>query len=990
MYRFRRDIFNLRFWLATLLAFAGSGSVRAQHKSYTIPAVSDQQTNPICLVATEGGPESFLKATLRNVPEGYLLTNGIYTGWCVDYDTLIASETVYKPIIYSSLSPLPQRLQSTNWSRINYILNHKLGNGIDVQNALWHFIGGPVPIDDPVYYPPSAAAQQMIEEADAHGAGFEPSVGNVTAIILDLGPEIQTTIIEARPKPICLVAVDGNPECFLKATLSEVPANALITNGTYCGWCVDYDVLIAEGVLYKPLFFSSQEPLPQRLQSEHWDMINYILNHKQGTAVDVQNALWHFIGGPVPPGDPVYYPASAIASNLIAEAMAHGEGFTPGPGQIIAVILDLGSSIQTTIVEVLLPISIPSEDRSSERPASVGDFVWEDLNHNGVQDALEPGIAGVVVQLLQNDQIVATTSTGGSGEYLFTGVPPGNYALRFIAPGGYYFTSLHQGLNSGQDSDANNLGVTSAFMLTSGQSDLTHDAGLFRLGAIGDLVWRDSNNDGVHNDNESGAANVPVQLMDCGSNVLATTTTDANGSYLFINVAPGDYRIAFSAPAGSYFTSLHQGDSIENDSDAEPASGLTDCLRIVSGQTNRTVDAGLSQWGEVSDFVFHDLNGNGAPDPGEPGISGMAVQLSSPLNSVISTALSSGDGSVTFRNLKPGNYKMVCLAPNGFKFNLRHRLNGGSINPGNGDTNAFSLLAGERKVMANESLIKLCAIGGRVWNDANANGVQTPNEPGISNITVRLLDCDDTILGLTNTSANGSYLFVNLLPGGYRIAVMPGTGFTFTSADVGNDSQDSDIVQATGMTACIALNSGVTNRTVDAGLKRKLRLTTYTAPDWAAFSKSNANENMLKYFLTFAGRGGLVIGGKNRISFNSAKAIEGFLLSNSAPGILKHSYLNPLDTEAGNLAVQTVVLKLNVDFSNAGYLPRGLATAKIAPGNKLAFYSVSQVLTLANRVVGGQLNLLPKACSVSDLEQIIEQINSNFDKGTRDAGFCTP
>ena len=43
----------------------------------------------------------------------------------------------------------------------------------------------------------------------------------------------------------------------------------------------------------------------------------------------------------------------------------------------------------------------PTVDAGLYQPASIGDFVWNDLNANGVQDSGEPGIANVPVQLWQ-------------------------------------------------------------------------------------------------------------------------------------------------------------------------------------------------------------------------------------------------------------------------------------------------------------------------------------------------------------------------------------------------------------------------------------------------------------------------------------------------------------------------------------------------------------------------------------------------------------
>ena len=72
-------------------------------------------------------------------------------------------------------------------------------------------------------------------------------------------------------------------------------------------------------------------------------------------------------------------------------------------------------------------------------PASIGDFVWQDLDGDGVQDAGENGIAGVTVVLYRDvdgtgeidpgDPIVATVTTDASGNYVFEGLAAGNYIV---------------------------------------------------------------------------------------------------------------------------------------------------------------------------------------------------------------------------------------------------------------------------------------------------------------------------------------------------------------------------------------------------------------------------------------------------------------------------------------------------------------------------------------------------------------------------------
>ena len=58
----------------------------------------------------------------------------------------------------------------------------------------------------------------------------------------------------------------------------------------------------------------------------------------------------------------------------------------------------------------------------TERGVTVGDRVWEDLNHNGQQDPGEPGIAGATVSL-QTVTGTLTTVTDANGIYTFTNLP---------------------------------------------------------------------------------------------------------------------------------------------------------------------------------------------------------------------------------------------------------------------------------------------------------------------------------------------------------------------------------------------------------------------------------------------------------------------------------------------------------------------------------------------------------------------------------------
>jgi hypothetical protein len=92
-------------------------------------------------------------------------------------------------------------------------------------------------------------------------------------------------------------------------------------------------------------------------------------------------------------------------------------------------------------------------------PGKLGNFVWYDLNCNGIQESGEPGIDGVIVTLYTAAGVqVGTTATSGGGYYLFTNLTPGDYYVVFdksTLPAGFSFTAQNVGTNDTLDSDAN-------------------------------------------------------------------------------------------------------------------------------------------------------------------------------------------------------------------------------------------------------------------------------------------------------------------------------------------------------------------------------------------------------------------------------------------------------------------------------------------------------------------------------------------------------
>jgi hypothetical protein len=114
-------------------------------------------------------------------------------------------------------------------------------------------------------------------------------------------------------------------------------------------------------------------------------------------------------------------------------------------------------------------------------PVQVGNFVWNDLNANGIQDAGEPGIPGVTLTITGTTSsgipISQTTTTDANGLYQFV-EPPGTYCVTVTPPAGYVASATGQGTPA---TDSNmNPGCTTPSFLPGGSSDQTIDFGFYQ------------------------------------------------------------------------------------------------------------------------------------------------------------------------------------------------------------------------------------------------------------------------------------------------------------------------------------------------------------------------------------------------------------------------------------------------------------------------------------------------------------------------------
>ncbi|HWR27285.1 MAG TPA: SdrD B-like domain-containing protein, partial [Candidatus Thermoplasmatota archaeon] len=261
---------------------------------------------------------------------------------------------------------------------------------------------------------------------------------------------------------VTMNAVYGDNSYF-DMTLSDIPLGYDVINGTYHGWCVQETIKMTQHVNHTVLLYSCYDPsLPLEYHNSHWDKINYLLNHKQGNANSIQQAIWYYTNNKDCSADP-------DASAMISDAERHGAGFTPNIGELLAVPIQGVPAIQLTFLETTIPA-----------PSTLEGFVWDDTNANGLQDKGEPGMNTITIYLYQqNNFLINTTTTNSKGTYHFTGLPKGAYYIQVTLRPGYHFSPQNIGTNDTIDSDVDITGLTPLFLITINQSPQRWDAGMY-------------------------------------------------------------------------------------------------------------------------------------------------------------------------------------------------------------------------------------------------------------------------------------------------------------------------------------------------------------------------------------------------------------------------------------------------------------------------------------------------------------------------------
>ena len=378
-------------------------------------------------------------------------------------------------------------------------------------------------------------------------------------------------------------------------------------------------------------------------------------------------------------------------------------------------------------------------------------------------ESLEDGeklYQGVTVDLLDaSGNVVATTTTDAHGAYAFTNLEEGTYKIRVRKEGPI------ADLVQTEDPDATKDNTSGDITLELNDPIKENvNFGYISDNSISGTIYRDDNRSNSLNGGEAGYPAQTVQLLDKDGQVIATTTTDANGNYSFDNLPDGTYSVKVVKDGA--LTDLEQTE----DPDGTKDSASEPIVLNEDNPTKKNVNFGYVPDYFIKGTIYRDGNRSGALDAGEKLYEGVTVNLVDADGTVVATTTTDADGSYSFDKLPAGTYSVTVVQdgpiagleqtgdPDATKDNASEPITLNNVNPSTTDVN-FGYIADN-------------SLSGTVYRDDSRNGDQDGTEPGYSGVTVQILDASGNVVATTTTDANGTYSFSKLPDGTYSVKVV--------------------------------------------------------------------------------------------------------------------------------------------------------------------------------------------------------------------------
>jgi uncharacterized repeat protein (TIGR01451 family) len=350
--------------------------------------------------------------------------------------------------------------------------------------------------------------------------------------------------------------------------------------------------------------------------------------------------------------------------------------------------------------------------------ATVFGHIFEDRDGNGVQDASDPGIAGVDVHITDRLGVTQVTTTDANGDY--SAVVPAGMTTADVDEG-----TLPAGAVQTAGTDPSTVDAPAG-----SNTDIGADGYQLRASIFG-RIFEDRDGDGVQDASEPGIAGVDVHITD-RLGVALVATTDASGEY------------RADVPAGQ--TTADVDESTLPLGAVQTAGTDPSTVDVPPGSNTDMGADGYQLRATVFGRIFEDRNGNGAQDPPEPGITGVDVRITDRLgNTQIATTDANGDYSADVpAGLTTADVDESTLPP-------------GAVQTAGTDPSTVDVPPGSTTDLGSDGYRVTGTVNGTIYIDDNQDGVYTPGtDTPLAGVDVIITDSAAFVYSVT-TGGDGTY-----------------------------------------------------------------------------------------------------------------------------------------------------------------------------------------------------------------------------------------
>jgi len=281
-------------------------------------------------------------------------------------------------------------------------------------------------------------------------------------------------------------------------------------------------------------------------------------------------------------------------------------------------------------------------------------FKFHDLNGNGTQDTGEPNLSGWKIYIDSNEN-----SQWDDGEPYYITDVNGYYAITNLASGTYTVAEVVQS-DWGQTFPGG-IGTHPVTVAVGEVAEGFNFGNKLLPGEIHGVKWSDLDANGVQNTGEIGLEGwtIYVDVNENGQWDIGEPydTTDSSGNYSITDLSPDTYIFAEVNHVGWEQTF--------------PGGAGTHCVSIGANQIIENINFGNYPLpGRIIGTKWHDLNGNGIQDTGEPALQDWTIYLdlndNGQLDNNEPNTLTNSTGYYEFVDLPVGTYTIAEVRRDGW------------------------------------------------------------------------------------------------------------------------------------------------------------------------------------------------------------------------------------------------------------------------------------------------------------------------------------